>query len=173
MENGFLEPEKHHENADVYYQYCTAFPVGTALAQTWDLELMKEFGEAIGKEMEEFHINLWLAPGMNIQRNPLCGRNFEYYSEDPFLSGKLAAAVTLGVQSRKGCGVTIKHFACNNQEVRRNHNDSRVSNRALREIYLRPFEGALTKGESLGIMTSYNRIGSSQDKKFRAGESGK
>ena len=158
LENGFLEPEKHHENADVYYQYCTAFPVGTALAQTWDLELMKEFGEAIGKEMEEFHINLWLAPGMNIQRNPLCGRNFEYYSEDPFLSGKLAAAVTLGVQSRKGCGVTIKHFACNNQEDNRMGVDACVSERALREIYFRGFEIAIKESNPVAIMSSYNLI---------------
>ena len=86
------------------------FPVGTALAQTWDTDLMTEFGKAIAEEMEEFHVNLWLAPGMNIHRNPLCGRNYEYYSEDPFLSGTLAAAVTRGVQSRPGCGVTIKHF---------------------------------------------------------------
>ena len=165
LENGFLEPEKHYENADVYYQYCTAFPVGTALAQTWDLELMKEFGEAIGKEMEEFHINLWLAPGMNIQRNrmniqrnPLCGRNFEYYSEDPFLSGKLAAAVTLGVQSRKGCGVTIKHFACNNQEDNRMGVDACVSERALREIYFRGFEIAIKESNPVAIMSSYNLI---------------
>ena len=158
LENGFLEPEKSHENADIYYQYCTAFPVGTALAQTWDLELMKEFGEAIGREMEEFHINLWLAPGMNIQRNPLCGRNFEYYSEDPFLSGKMAAAVTLGVQSRKGCGVTIKHFACNNQEDNRIGVDACVSERALREIYFRGFEIAVKESAPAALMSSYNLI---------------
>ena len=158
LENGFLEPEKSHENADIYYQYCTAFPVGTALAQTWDLELMKEFGEAIGREMEEFHINLWLAPGMNIQRNPLCGRNFEYYSEDPFLSGKMAAAVTLGVQSRKGCGVTIKHFACNNQEDNRMGVDACVSERALREIYFRGFEIAVKESAPAALMSSYNLI---------------
>ena len=83
LENGFLEPMKIHKNADTYYQYCTAFPVGTALAQTWDPELLTEFGRAVAEEMREFHVDLWLAPGMNIQRNPLCGRNFEYFSEDP------------------------------------------------------------------------------------------
>ena len=92
------------------------FPVGTALAQSWNKKLMEQFGRKVAAEMKEFHINLWLAPGLNIHRNPLCGRNFEYYSEDPFLAGTLAAAVTRGVQSRRGCGVTIKHFACNNQE---------------------------------------------------------
>ena len=158
LENGILEPGVHHENADTYYQYCTAFPVGTALAQTWDTDLMTEFGKAIAEEMEEFHVNLWLAPGMNIHRNPLCGRNFEYYSEDPYLSGMLAAAVTRGVQSKPGCGVTIKHFACNNQEDNRMGVDSRVSERALREIYLRGFEIAVKEGNPVSIMTSYNLI---------------
>ena len=158
LENGILEPGVHHENADTYYQYCTAFPVGTALAQTWDTDLMTEFGKAIAEEMEEFHVNLWLAPGMNIHRNPLCGRNYEYYSEDPYLSGMLAAAVTRGVQSKPGCGVTIKHFACNNQEDNRMGVDSRVSERALREIYLRGFEIAVKEGNPVSIMTSYNLI---------------
>lgn len=158
LENGILEPGVHHENADTYYQYCTAFPVGTALAQTWNTELMTEFGTAIAEEMEEFHINLWLAPGMNIHRNPLCGRNYEYYSEDPYLSGMLAAAVTRGVQSKPGCGVTIKHFACNNQEDNRMGVDSCVSERALREIYLRGFEIAVKESHPVSIMTSYNLI---------------
>ncbi|MDO4338870.1 MAG: glycoside hydrolase family 3 C-terminal domain-containing protein [Eubacteriales bacterium] len=158
LENGFLEPAQHHEDADTYYQYCTAFPVGTALAQTWDKDLMRKFGEAIAAEMEEFHVDLWLAPGMNIQRNPLCGRNFEYYSEDPLLSGMMAAAVTEGVQSRKGCGVTIKHFACNNQEDNRMVVNARVSERTLREIYFRGFEIAVKQSAPVSIMTSYNLI---------------
>ncbi len=158
LENGFLEEMEHHNDADTYYQYCTAFPVGTALAQTWDLELMETFGRAIAAEMEEFHVDLWLAPGMNIQRNPLCGRNFEYFSEDPFLSGMLAAAITKGVQSRKGCGVTLKHFACNNQEDNRMEVDACVSQRALREIYFRGFEIAVKKSEPMALMSSYNQI---------------
>ena len=158
LENGILEPGVHHENADTYYQYCTAFPVGTALAQTWNTDLMAEFGKAIAEEMKEFHVNLWLAPGMNIHRNPLCGRNYEYYSEDPYLSGMLAAAVTRGVQSKPGCGVTIKHFACNNQEDNRMGVDSCVSERALREIYLRGFEIAVKEGNPVSIMTSYNLV---------------
>ena len=158
LENGILEPGVHHENADTYYQYCTAFPVGTALAQTWNTDLMAEFGKTIAEEMKEFHVNLWLAPGMNIHRNPLCGRNYEYYSEDPYLSGMLAAAVTRGVQSKPGCGVTIKHFACNNQEDNRMGVDSCVSERALREIYLRGFEIAVKEGNPVSIMTSYNLV---------------
>lgn len=158
LENGFLEPMEYHENADIYYQYCTAFPVGTALAQTWNVELMQKFGEAIAVEMKEFYVDLWLAPGMNIQRNPLCGRNFEYYSEDPFLSGSMAAAVTKGVQSTEGCGVTIKHFACNNQEDNRMGVDAHVSERALREIYLKGFEIAVKQSEPVAIMSSYNLI---------------
>ncbi|MDE7312867.1 MAG: glycoside hydrolase family 3 C-terminal domain-containing protein [Eubacterium sp.] len=158
LENGFLEPDAHHEDADRYYQYCTAFPVGTALAQTWDTARMKAFGRAVAVEMEEFHVDLWLAPGMNIHRNPLCGRNFEYYSEDPFLSGRMAAAVTQGVQESGKCGVTLKHFACNNQEDNRMGVDACISERALREIYLRGFEMAVSTCAPAAIMTSYNCV---------------
>ena len=158
LENGFLEPMKIHKNTDTYYQYCTAFPVGTALAQTWDPELLTEFGCAVAEEMREFQVDLWLAPGMNIQRNPLCGRNFEYFSEDPLLSGVLASAVTRGVQDKTGCGVTIKHFACNNQEDNRMGVDACVSQRALREIYLRGFEIAVKESAPAAIMSSYNLI---------------
>ncbi len=158
LENGFLEEIKTYENADVYYQYCTAFPVGTALAQTWNTTLMKQFGSAIAVEMEEFYVDLWLAPGMNIHRNPLCGRNFEYYSEDPLLSGILSAAVTDGVQSNGRRGVTIKHFACNNQEDNRMGVDVRVSERALREIYFRGFEIAIKKSAPIAVMSSYNCV---------------
>lgn len=158
LENGFLVTQKTHENADLYYQYCTAFPVGTALAQSWNQELLKEFGEMVAEEMKEFGVNLWLAPGMNIHRNPLCGRNFEYYSEDPFLSGSLAAAVTKGVQSKAGCGVTIKHFACNNQEDNRMGVDVHLSERTLREIYCRGFEIAVKESKPAAIMSSYNLV---------------
>lgn len=158
LENGFLEPMEYHDDADTYYQFCTAFPVGTALAQTWNTELVEEFGRAIGEEMREFGISLWVAPGMNIQRNPLCGRNFEYYSEDPLQAGIMASAVTKGVQGVPGCAVTIKHFACNNQEDNRMGVDSQVSEKALREIYLRGFEIAVKKSAPLAIMTSYNLV---------------
>lgn len=158
LENGFLEEMEYHENADTYYQYCTAFPVGTALAQTWDVDLMKRFGRAVAVEMDEFYVDLWLAPGMNIQRNPLCGRNFEYYSEDPLLSGKLAAAVAASVQADGSCGVTVKHFACNNQEDNRMGVSACISQRAFREIYLRGFEIAVKEGAPFAVMTSYNLI---------------
>lgn len=158
LENGFLDEPRHLDTADTYYQFCTAFPVGTALAQSWDTGLMEEFGRAIAAEMAEFHIDLWLAPGMNIHRNPLCGRNFEYYAEDPLLSGLLAVAVTRGVQADGTRGVTIKHFACNNQEDHRMGVDARVSEQALREIYLRGFEIAVKTAVPAALMTSYNRI---------------
>ena len=158
LENGYLEPMDYHENADLYYQYCSAFPVGTALAQTWDPKLLEIFGEAVAEEMREFHVDLWLAPGMNIHRNPLCGRNFEYFSEDPLVSGVMAAAVTRGVQKKGDCGVTIKHFAGNNQEDNRMGVNDCISERALREIYLRGFEIAVKSAAPYSIMTSYNLI---------------
>jgi len=140
------------------YQYTSAFPVGTAQAQTWNTELLERIGDAIGVEMEEFGATWWLAPGMNIHRNPLCGRNFEYYSEDPILTGKMAAAVTKGVQRHSGCYVTIKHFAANNQEDNRNKSDSIMSERTLREIYLKGFGIAIREGRAGSVMTSYNKL---------------
>lgn len=160
VEDGFFsEKERVSRDGDViYHQYCTAFPIGTLLAQTWDTELVEEVGRAVGREMEIFQTSLWLAPGMNIHRNPLCGRNFEYYSEDPLVSGVIAAAITKGVQSVPGCGTTIKHYACNNQEENRLHCDSRVHERALREIYLKGFEVCIRSSRPMSIMTSYNLI---------------
>ena len=141
-----------------YYQYCIAIPVGTMLAQTWNTGLIEKVGAMIGKEMERFNVTLWLAPGMNIHRNPLCGRNFEYYSEDPYIAGTIAAAMTNGVQSNYGCGTTIKHFACNNQEDNRMGSDSILSERTIRELYLKGFEIAVKESQPLSIMTSYNLI---------------
>ena len=139
------------------YQFATAFPVGTALAQTWNTELIEEVGRAIGTEMVEYGATYWLGPGMNIHRNPLCGRNFEYFSEDPILSGRMAVSLTMGVQSFDGLYVTIKHFAANNQELNRNHSNSCVSERTLREIYLKGFKIAVIGGAK-SVMTSYNLI---------------
>ena len=142
----------------VIYQYTTAFPVANALAQTWNTELMREVGTAIYREMKEYGCTYWLAPAINIHRNPLCGRNFEYFSEDPRLSGAMAAAITRGVQQEEGYYVTVKHFACNNQEDNRNAVSSNLSERALREIYLRGFEISVREGGAKSIMTSYNKI---------------
>ena len=157
LEGGFFAASKEKRGTS-YYQYCTAIPVGTLLAQTWNLDLVRELGEMIGHEMELFGITLWLAPGMNIHRNPLCGRNFEYYSEDPLLAGMMAASMTLGVQKVPGCGTTIKHYACNNQEDNRMGSDSILSERTLREIYLKGFEIAIKDAQPMSIMTSYNLI---------------
>ena len=158
VEGGFFCENDPKQPGDVYNQYCTAIPVGTLLAQSWNEKLIEELGEMIGGEMEEFHVTLWLAPGMNIHRNPLCGRNFEYYSEDPLLSGKMAASMTKGVQKVPGCGTTIKHYACNNQEDNRMGSNSILSERTLREIYLKGFEIAIKESQPMSIMTSYNLI---------------
>ena len=158
LEGGLFYDDSRELPGERYYQYCTAIPVGTLLAQTWNQELIREVGAMIGTEMEHFGVTLWLAPGMNIHRNPLCGRNFEYYSEDPYVSGTIAAAMTEGVQFNYGCGTTIKHFACNNQEDNRMGSDSVVSERALREVYLKGFEIAIRQAQPMSIMTSYNLI---------------
>ena len=148
------DPEKE----PVLYQYTTAFPVAAALAQTWNTELMHRVGTAIYREMKEYGCTYWLAPAINIHRNPLCGRNFEYFSEDPRLTGLMAAAMTQGVQQEDGFYITVKHFACNNQEDDRNYVSSNLSQRALREIYLRGFELTVRQGGAKSIMTSYNKI---------------
>ena len=142
----------------IYYQFTTAFPVANAMAQTWNEDLWMEMGNAIGEEMEEYGITFWLAPGVNIHRNPLCGRNFEYYSEDPILSGLIASAINNGVTSVPGRFVTLKHFAANNQEEHRNHVSSNVDERTLREIYLKPFEIPVRESKIGAVMSSYNKL---------------
>lgn len=146
------------DKARILYQYTTAFPVGTALAQTWNTGLCEDIGKAISAEMSEYGISYWLGPAMNIHRNPLCGRNFEYLSEDPVLTGKIAAALTRGAQSIPGNFATIKHFACNNAEEERVHSNSIVHERALREIYLRGFEICVKEAAPASVMTSYNLL---------------
>ena len=151
-------PEDTPADAIDYYQYCTAIPIGWALAQSWNTEMVQQIGTMIGSEMEQFGVVLWLAPAINIHRNPLCGRNFEYYSEDPLVAGKIAAAMTRGVQKKAGRGTTVKHYAANNQEDNRYFVNVHIKERALREIYLKGFEIAVKESSPAAIMSSYNLI---------------
>ena len=149
---------KTPKDAVVQYQYATAIPIGTALAQSWNVDFARVCGDIVGDEMERFGVHLWLAPALNIHRSIRCGRNFEYFSEDPYVSGKMAAALTLGVQAHPGCGTTIKHYCANNQETNRYGNNSQVSERALREIYLKGFGICVRDSQPKAVMTSYNLL---------------
>ncbi len=146
------------EDGTSHYQYATAWPCSMLLAQSFDPELLERVGDGVGREMEAFGVTVWLAPGMNIHRNPLCGRTFEYYSEDPLVSGKMAAAIVRGVQKHPGKGMSVKHFAANSCELERNRSSSNVHERALREIYLRGFEIAVKESDPMTVMAAYNRI---------------
>ena len=143
---------------EILEQNCTAIPVGTAIAQSWNLGFAELCGDLVGDEMERFGVHLWLAPALNIHRDIRCGRNFEYFSEDPLISGRFAAAVTRGVQKHPGRSTTVKHFAANNQETNRYSSNSQVSERAMREIYLRGFEIAVRESQPHALMTSYNLL---------------
>ena len=154
--NLICRPKK--SRGSLMHQYCTAIPIGTAIAQSWNTDLAEKLGDLVGDEMERFGVHLWLAPALNIHRSILCGRNFEYYSEDPLISGKFAAAITRGVQKHPGCGTTVKHFAANSQERNRTGSNSQVSERALREIYLRGFEICIRESSPCALMTSYNLL---------------
>ena len=160
VESGLFCDTTDHKNAETWYQYTSAVPIGTLLAQSFDPELLEETGRILGAETRQFNAAWLLGPGMNIQRDPLCGRNYEYYSEDPLVSGVMAAAVTKGIQSVPGVGAVIKHLACNNKEENRFSSNSVISVRALREIYLRAFEIAVRTSQPMCIMTSYNMINS-------------
>ena len=152
------EREDFSKYKNVIYQHATSLPIPTAQAQSFNVELIEKYGDIVGKEMQIFNVNLLLAPAMNIHRNILCGRNFEYFSEDPLVSGKMASALIRGVQSHKNCGTTVKHFAGNNQELNRMNNNSKMSERTLREIYLKGFQIAVEEGHPTALMTSYNLI---------------
>lgn len=146
------------EKEEMLYQYVTGFPVAAVVAQTFNTELAYQMGEAVSSEMTEYGVTYWLAPALNIVRNPLCGRNYEYYSEDPVVSGMFAAAVVRGVESVPGNYATIKHFALNNQEENRYYVSSNVDERVVREIYLKGFEITVKEAHPRALMTSYNKI---------------
>ena len=152
------EKEDFSKYRNVIYQHATSLPIPTAQAQSFNVDLIQKYGEIVGKEMQIFNVNILLAPAMNIHRNILCGRNFEYFSEDPLVAGKMATALIKGVQSNKNCGATVKHFAGNNQEYNRMNNNSKMSERTLREIYLKGFQIAVEEGHPTALMTSYNLI---------------
>ena len=160
-------PKKPPKNAIIKEQIATMIPIGTAIAQSFNVELAKAFGDMVGTEMEMFGVHLWLAPALNIHRSILCGRNFEYYSEDPLVSGLVAAAITEGVQAHKGCGVTIKHYAANNAETNRYCNNSQVSERAMREIYLKGFGICVRNSDPKAVMTSYNLLNGTHTSEHR------
>ena len=163
-----LENNKDRKG-EIHYQFATALPSATSLAQSFNEDFVEKCGNLVGEEMDIYNVHLWLAPALNIHRNILCGRNFEYFSEDPLVSGKMAASMTRGVQSHKNRATTIKHYACNNQEFNRKNNNSILSERALREIYLKGFRIAIEESSPIALMTSYNLINgkhSSQNKQL-------